>query len=349
MPTVWFWIVAVMIAAYVVLDGFDIGAGIIHLFVARTDEERRINLRAIGPVWDGNEVWLLAAGGTLYFAFPLLYASAFSGFYLPLMMVLWLLMGRGLGIELRSHLDGPVWRSFFDFVFSAASILLAIFYGAALGNVIRGVPLGADGYFFEPLWTNWRVGPNPGILDWYTVMAGVIALAVLTMHGALYIATKTEGEINARARRAASFVWPAVLILTFVSLMLTIKVNPALLTNYKEYPIALAIPVVVFASLAALFTFHMKGNEKAAFVSSAVYITFMLVGAVVGVYPNVLPAAGNPAYSLTIHNTAAPHYGLTIGLVWWAIGITLALGYFVFVYRMFKGKVQLGDGAGHGY
>src|SRR5512142_2054220 len=206
MPTIWFWIVAVMLTAYVILDGFDIGAGIIHLFVARTETERKMNLRAIGPVWDGNEVWLLAAGGTLYFAFPLLYASSFSGFYLPLMMVLWLLMGRGLSIELRSHLDGPVWRSFFDFVFSLASILLAVFYGAALGNVIRGVPLGADGYFFEPLWTNWRVGPQPGILDWYTVMAGVVALAVLTMHGALYIATKTEGEINIRARKVVSVV-----------------------------------------------------------------------------------------------------------------------------------------------
>jgi cytochrome d ubiquinol oxidase subunit II len=349
MPTLWFWIVAVMIAAYVVLDGFDIGAGIIHLFVARNDEERRINLRAIGPVWDGNEVWLLAAGGTLYFAFPLLYASAFSGFYLPLMMVLWLLMGRGLGVELRSHLEGIVWRGFFDFVFSAASILLAIFFGAALGNVIRGVPLGPDGYFFEALWTNWRVGPNPGILDWYTVMAGVVALAVLAMHGALYVATKTEGVVNERARKTASFVWPVVLALTFISLMLTINVRPALLANYKQYPIALAIPVIVFASLAALFNFHIKGKEKAAFVCSALYITFMLVGAVVGVYPNVLPASGDPAYSLTIANTAAAHYGLSIGLVWFVIGITLALGYFVFVYRMFRGKVQLREGSGHGY
>src|SRR5512142_3578105 len=157
MPTIWFWIVAVMLTAYVILDGFDIGAGIIHLFVARTDEERRINLRAIGPVWDGNEVWLLAAGGTLYFAFPLLYASAFSGFYLPLMMVLWLLMLRAIGIEFRTHLESLVWRGFFDGIFAISSILLAIFYGAALGHVIRGVPLDKTGYFFEPLWTNWRV------------------------------------------------------------------------------------------------------------------------------------------------------------------------------------------------
>jgi len=186
MPTLWFVLVALMLAVYVVLDGFDIGAGIVYLLVGRTGRERRIVLRSIGPVWDGNEVWLLAAGGTLYFAFPLLYASSFSGFYLPLMMVLWLLMLRAIGIEFRTHLDDPVWQSFLDVTFSAASVLLAIFFGAALGNVVRGVPLGSDGYFFEPLFTNWRVGPAPGILDWYTVLTGVVALATLTMHGSTW-------------------------------------------------------------------------------------------------------------------------------------------------------------------
>src|SRR5579872_11329 len=176
METLWFMIVAVMVAAYVILDGFDLGAGAIYLLVAKTNEERRKILRSIGPVWDGNEVWLLAAGGTLYFAFPQLYASGFSGFYLPLMMVLWLLMLRAIGIEFRTHIDNPVWQSLFDAVFFGSSTLLTIFYGAALGNVIRGVPLGPDGYFFEPLWTNFRVGANNGILDWYTVMAGVVAL-----------------------------------------------------------------------------------------------------------------------------------------------------------------------------
>src|SRR3954447_59818 len=176
MESIWFGIVAFMVAAYVILDGFDIGAGIIAPFIARSNDDRRTILRAIGPVWDGNEVWLLAAGGTLYFAFPLLYASSFSGFYLPLMMVLWLLMLRGLGVELRAHMDNPVWRGFFDFVFFLSSALLTIFFGAALGNVVRGVPLGTDQYFFEALWSNFRVGTNNGILDWYTVLTGLIAL-----------------------------------------------------------------------------------------------------------------------------------------------------------------------------
>src|SRR5579864_2561337 len=151
MEPVWFVLVAVMIIAYVVLDGFDLGAGVLHLLIARTEEERRTVIRTIGPVWDGNEVWLIDGGGTLYFAFPLLYASSFSGFYLPLNMVLWLLVFRAIGIEFRKHLDHNVWRDFFDAVFSLASLLLIVLFGAAFGNVLRGVPLGPDHYFFVPL------------------------------------------------------------------------------------------------------------------------------------------------------------------------------------------------------
>src|SRR5579871_6541596 len=176
METIWFCLVAVMIAVYVVLDGFDLGAGILHLVVARNDRERRLVLSSIGPVWDGNEVWLLAGGGTLYFAFPTLYASAFSGFYLPLMIVLWLLIVRGVSLELRNHIEVGVWRALLDGLFGLASGLLTIFFGAALANVLRGVPLQSDGYFFLPLWTNWQPGVHPGILDWYTVIGGLVAL-----------------------------------------------------------------------------------------------------------------------------------------------------------------------------
>src|SRR6185437_3499485 len=193
MLLIWFSLVAVMITAYVVFDGFDLGVGVLHLFIAKSDEERKLVIRTIGPVWDGNEVWLLAGGGTLYFAFPLLYASGFSGFYLPLMIVLWLLILRGIGIELRMHLETPVWQGFFDGCFALSSLLLTIFFGAALGNVIRGVPLRKDGYFFLPLWTNWNVGAQPGVLDWYTVIAGLVALVALTLHGAHYVAMKTTG------------------------------------------------------------------------------------------------------------------------------------------------------------
>jgi cytochrome d ubiquinol oxidase subunit II len=346
METLWFMIVAVMVAAYVVLDGFDLGAGAIYLGAGRTSDDRRKILRAIGPVWDGNEVWLLAAGGTLYFAFPLLYASSFSGFYLPLMMVLWLLMLRGIGIELRAHMENPVWVGFFDLIFCVSSVLLAIFFGAALGNVVRGVPLRADGYFFEPLWTNFRVGANAGILDWYTVLTGVIALVTLTAHGSLYIAVKTENELNQRVRTVALWAWPLQLILTIVGLIATCYVRPTVLDNYKQHAIGYLIPVVVFGSLGVMIYAIRKGQDKLAFVGSALYIVGMLVGAAFALYPVVLPASTDPAYNLTIYNTAAARHGLTVGITWWSIALVLALAYFTFLFRMFRGKVRL---EGEGY
>jgi cytochrome bd ubiquinol oxidase subunit II len=344
METLWFMIVAVMVAAYVVLDGFDLGAGAIYLS-QNTDDRRRI-LRAIGPVWDGNEVWLLAAGGTLYFAFPLLYASSFSGFYLPLMMVLWLLMLRGIGIELRAHMENPVWVGFFDLIFCVSSILLAVFFGAALGNVVRGVPLQADGYFFEPLWTNFQVGANTGILDWYTILTGVIALVTLTAHGSLYLAVKTEDDFNQRLRAIARRAWPVQLLLTIVGLIATTYVHPTVLDNYKQYPIGYLIPLLVFGSLGIMIYAIRKKKDKLAFIGSALYIVGMLVGAAFALYPVVLPSSSDPTRNLTIYNTAAAHHGLTVGIAWWSIGMILALGYFTFLFRMFRGKVRL---EGEGY
>ena len=181
---------------YVVLDGFDLGTGILYLKAAKTDDERRTLLAAIGPVWDGNEVWLIATGGTLFFAFPLLYASSFSGFYLPLTMVLWLLIGRALGIELRKHVNNILWKSFWDTSFAWCSILLVVFFGAALGNIVRGVPIYSEGFFFEPLWTTFTVVPDAGILDWFTVLMAIVAVFVLLVHGANYTAMKTENELT---------------------------------------------------------------------------------------------------------------------------------------------------------
>lgn len=346
METAWFMIVAFMIAAYVVLDGFDLGAGVIYLAAAKTRQERQTVMRAIGPVWDGNEVWLLAAGGTLYFAFPLLYASSFSGFYLPLMMVLWLLMLRGISIELRSHAHNPVWVGFFDVVFSLSSILLCIFFGAALGNVVRGVPLRADQYFFEPLWTNFRVGTDNGILDWYTVLTGLIAFVTLTSHGSLYVAIKAEGELNKRAQQFAKCLWPVQVLLTVLGLIATVSIRPGVLENYRHHAMGFAIPVLVFGSLAVMMHAMIKRAENAAFVASAAYIIGMLVGAAFALYPVVLPASTDPSRNLTIYNAAAGSHGLSVGFTWWILGMILALSYFFFVFRVFKGKVRL---EGEGY
>ena len=343
LPAIWFCIVAVMIAVYVVLDGFDLGAGIIHLGAARTDAERRTVIKSIGPVWDGNEVWLLAGGGALYFAFPALYASAFSGFYLPLMIVLWLLILRGASIEFRSHLDNPVWRPFWDVVFSLASALLAVFFGAALGNVVRGVPLDASGDFFLPLWTNFQPGPNPGILDWYTILVGVFALLTLTQHGALWVAYKTELEVQARAARIARLSWYGVAAFTVLVTALSFSIQPHLAEAFSAMPAGFVFPALALAGLAGVYLFSRRRQELQAFLSSAAYIIGMLTSVVFGVFPLVLPANSDPARSLTIVNASAPQYGLWIGLVWFTPGILLVLAYQTFLYRKFAGKVRAED------
>lgn len=347
MGFIWFWIVAVMLVAYVVLDGFDLGVGILHPFLARNEQERQLMLRSIGPVWDGNEVWLIAGGGTLYFAFPLLYASAFSGFYLALMIVLWLLIMRGASIELRMQINFGVWKTFFDGLFFFSSTVLAIFYGAALANVIRGVPLHADGYFFLPLWTNWRVGPQPGILDWYTVIGGVVAFVALAEHGALYLAVKTEADLQARARIFATRLWGALCIVTLVSLTGSMIARPDTLTNYKAYPLAFAVPVVVLLALFGMFQFSRKGDDRKAFACSCVYLTVMMVGAAIALYPRLLPSTTGAEYDITVAKALSGPHTLHVGLIWWAFGMCLALLYFIIVYRMFRGKVSLDSGYGH--
>lgn len=344
MQTVWFMLVAFMLAAYVMLDGFDLGVGTLHLIAARNDEERRILLRSIGPVWDGNEVWLLAAGGTLFYAFPLLYASSFSGFYLPLCIVLWLLIFRAIGIEFRMHLDNSVWRDFFDGVFSIASLLLIILFGAALGNVIRGVPLGPDHYFFVPLWTDFMPGAKPGALDWYTVLCAVVSVAVLALHGALYIVLKTTGTLNTRMRTIVRWLWPLVLLGTIGALIATVAVRPRLLDNYRAGPSGWIIPAAVIASLAAIFLYTRAGDALKAFLASCIYIIAMLAGAAFALYPVLLPSSGDPALSVTIWNASAGASSLSIGLIWWSIGMAVAIGYFVLVYTMFRGKVTAAAG-----
>ena len=346
MATLWFCLVALMVAMYVLLDGFDLGAGAIHLLVAKTDHERRQVLASIGPVWDGNEVWLLAAGGTLYFAFPQLYASGFSGFYLPLMMVLWLLILRGTSIEFRNHVHSAVWEPVWDFLFCASSLLLAVFYGAALANVVRGVPLDGSGYFFEPLWTNFRLGSETGILDWYTILVGLLALAALMMHGSLWVQMKTTGAVNSRAEGTAGVAFWAVLALTIPVTVVSFRVQPQIKANFARWPAGYILPLLAIGGVAAVKYFMAKKNERNAFLASCAYLAGMLTSVVFGVYPMVLPAR-NPAYSLSVDTAKAGQYGLKVGLVWWVLGMLLATGYFAYVYRSFAGKVSVGP-HGHG-
>ncbi|HEY9127637.1 MAG TPA: cytochrome d ubiquinol oxidase subunit II, partial [Acidobacteriaceae bacterium] len=318
------------------------------LMAARSQQERRQALASIGPVWDGNEVWLLAGGGTLFFAFPMLYASSFSGFYLPLMMVLWLLMLRGISLELRHHSTEPVWRALLDGIFVLANVLLAIFYGAALANVVRGVPIGADGYFFLPLWTDWRTGPAPGILDWYTVLGGVLALAALATHGACWLAMKTTGKLELRAQGLARKLTPLTGLLTIVSIPATVVARPASLANYQQHPVLYLAPALVAAGLWIAWSSLKRGATGRAFAGMTAYLAGMMVGAAVGVYPVLLPNVAQGGHDLTIENALAGEHTLHVGLVWWTLGILLAIGYFATVYWLFRGKVNE-DAEGYGH
>jgi cytochrome d ubiquinol oxidase subunit II len=227
-----------------------------------------------------------------------------------------------------------------DGLFGLASALLTIFFGAALANVLRGVPLQADGYFFLPLWTNWQPGPHPGILDWYTVIGGLVALVALTLHGALWLTIKTSGELEQRARRIVTPLWFVLIVLTAVSLLATIAVRPASLYNYFNYPATFIVPVGVVASLVALWLFNRKAQPVNAFLSSCLYLFFMLAGACWGVYPTLLPATTGAANDITLSRAISGPHTLAVGLVWWGIGMVLAIGYVVFVYSKFRGKVD---------
>jgi cytochrome d ubiquinol oxidase subunit II len=348
METVWFLLIAWMLAVYVVLDGFDFGAGILHLFVARDDAERRTVFASIGPVWDGNEVWLVASGGTLVFAFPRAYSAGFSGFYLPLMMALWLLILRGVSIEFRSHEANPLWRSFWDGVFAFSSTLMAVVLGAALGNVIRGVPLDASGFFAGPLFTNFRLGPHPGVLDWYTVLMGLFTVCALAGHGALYLAWKTTGPVHARSRALTVPLWSAVVVLGTIASAATAYVQPMLHAHLVARPWTWLLPVVILGSLALLFDFHRRGRELPAFLASAVFLVSMLGGAAAGLFPNILVSTLDTGYNLDVYNASVGGTGLRIGLIWWLPALLLAVGYFTYLFRSFRGKVTL-EADEHGY
>ncbi len=341
----WFCLVTLILALYVVFDGFDLGAGILHLIVARSSDERRLVLRSIGPVWDGNEVWLIAAGATIFFAFPTLYAVSFSGFYLPLMIVLWLLILRGIAIEFRGHLDSPAWTPLWDIVFSLASLALAFVFGAALGNVLRGVPMDETGRFFEPLWTDLRLSEQPGILDWYTIAVGLTAVCALTMHGALWLRLKTTGDLRRRAQAAARIGAIALGASAALTSVLTFIVQPQVLANLRENAWGVIFPAVAVGGWVAALGLTRRQRELPAFLASCICLLGMVSSAAFGIHPYVLPAVTGAQRALTAVDAATGVYGLRIGLIWWIPGMMLVGGYFVWTYRNVAGKVTLeGDG-----
>jgi cytochrome d ubiquinol oxidase subunit II len=351
----WFAIAVGSLAAYVVLDGFDFGAGALHRIVARTDAERRQVLAAIGPFWDGNEVWLLASGGVLFLAFPRVLASGLSGFYLAIMFFLWILIGRGLAIELRSHVDDPMWRSFWDTVFAVVSTVAPLLLGVALGNLVRGVPLDERGWFalplFDDFWFSRGTGPALGLLDVYTVTTGLAAVIAIQHHGALFLAWKTDGEVADRARRAARRLFPATVATWALTGLASSFVVPGGFVGVLKAPASNAAATlsmaVLLGGLVASAVARRRGNDRRAFLGSCAFIAGALGGTAAVLFPTMLRAVGDPARSLTAWNAAAAPQSLRAGLWWWPLGCGIAIGYFVLLFRLHRGRVQAGGSSGH--
>jgi cytochrome d ubiquinol oxidase subunit II len=348
MVELWFGIVAVMLTLYVVLDGFDLGAGALHLIVARTDAERRQVLAAIGPFWDGNEVWLLATGGALFVAFPQVLASGLSGFYFAIMLVLWCLILRGIAIEFRSHVREPLWRAFWDATFGLASTLLAVFFGVALGNLLRGLPLDSRGWFGLALFTNFSGRPPVGILDLYTVPVGVFALAALMLHGAAWLAWRTDAAVQARSRALAARVGLAVLVAWPLVTWATVAVNPAMFRAFATRPLAWLAFAIAVGGAVAVAEGLRRGRAGVAFIGSSCFLAGLLGATAASVFPVMLRAVPDPSLSITAFGASNDPAGLRAALKWWSLGFPLAIAYFVLLLRLHRGRaVAAAEGEGY--
>ena len=356
MELFWYIVLMTMLTVYIILDGYDFGAGIIHLFFAKTEKDKKAITNAIGPFWDANEVWLIAAGGVLFFAFPTLYASSFSGFYLPLMMILWLLIFRAIGLELRGQVHNPIWETIWDKAFGIASLLLALFFGVALGNVVRGVNLGSvvDGvstheehYFFLPLW-NPTFSPQSeqlGILDWFTVLLGVVGVVALTIHGANWIIFKTNSDLNKKLKNVVFKLNFVLLALVIVSLLIWHIIEPQPFHNFLDKPWLWVFPLITFAGLFGLFKIKTFKKDGKGFLFSSMFLFGGMTSTVASIFPKLLPSTNVVNPSLTIKSVAAHEYGLSVGVYWFAVAIVLVIAYMIIQYRVFKGKM---DDVGYG-
>ena len=340
MAELWFALLCFMLTMFVVLDGWDIGAGALHLVVAKSDAERRQVIAAIGPLWSWHEVWLVAAGGTFLLAFPELMAVAFAGFYLALWMVLWSFILRGISIEVGGHLNDALWRSAWDFVFTASNLLLAILFGTALGNVIRGVPLDETGRFSMSLFTDFRASGRVGILDWYTLSVAVFATVLLAAHGATYLRLKTVGAVHERSERLARRLWLAGSALFLVVSFETGIVRPELYQAMLQRPLAWIALVILGAGAWALWTGVRGSDERRALAGSCAIIVGLLAGAAASLFPVVLHSTLSPEHSLTAYAGATAERGLRVALIWWPVAVVLALTYFFVIMRIYAGKVR---------
>ena len=331
--TIWFLLIGALLSGYAILDGFDLGVGMLHLFV-KEDEERRTMINSIGPVWDGNEVWLVTGGGALFAAFPHVYATVFSGFYDAFILLLFMLIFRAVAIEFRSKQTMLWWRKMWDIAFSVASFLIALLMGVALANIITGIPIGPDKEF---------TGTFLSLINPYTVLVGVTTVALFMMHGAIYSVMKTDGDLQKKLRG-----WVNNTIIFFVICYATVTMTtliyyPHMVENFRAVPVLFIVALLNMLAIANIPREISKGREFRAFISSAASIAALLLLFAIGIFPNIVYSNPNPEYSLTLYNAASSEKTLTIMLIIALIGIPFVFAYTITIYWIFRGKVKIDE------
>lgn len=331
--TIWFFLIGILLVGYAILDGFDLGVGALHLLV-KDDTERRVMLNSIGPVWDGNEVWLVTGGGALFAAFPHVYATVFSGFYTALMMLLFMLIFRAVAIEFRSKRPMKWWRQMWDVAFSVASIFIAFLAGVAVGNLITGIPLDAEKEFIGTFW---------GLINPYTVLVGITTVSLFMMHGAIYGVMKTEGALQSKIRGWINNTIIFFIICYITTTMSTLIYYPHMIQHFKEFPALFVLAILNMLAIANIPREISRGKEFLAFLSSCASIAALLSLFAFGVFPNFVIASNNPEFSLNIYNAASSQKTLNIMLIIALIGIPFVLAYTISIYWIFRGKVKLNN------
>lgn len=333
LQTVWFLLIGVLLTGYAILDGFDFGVGMMHLFIAKSDHDRRVLVNSIAPVWDGNEVWLLTGGGAIFAAFPNVYATVFSGFYIALMLLLAALIVRAVSLEFRSKVESPRWRQSWDVAFAVGSMLPSLLFGVAIGNIVRGVPIGADGEYAGSFFT---------LLNPFALLAGVLSVAMFLVQGAAWLQFRTEGDLKAKSQRVG-IVSAWVLLAAWMVVTAYSRVAAPGSWNAFANPVAFLAPVVFLVSVLALPSLFRKEVPGRTFFVSSLAIAALLATVGLGLYPNMVPALGEAANSLTIYNASSSNRTLVTMLVIALAGMPVVIGYTIFIYRRFMHPVVLDE------
>ncbi len=328
---IWFLLVGVLIIGYAILDGFDLGVGVIHLFT-KDESEKRIQMNAIGPVWDGNEVWLLTGGGALFAAFPIVYATVFSGFYIAFILLLAALIFRAVSFEFRGKVNSIRWKKLWDIAFGLGSLLPSILFGVAIGNILRGIPIDENGNF---------IGSFVDLLNPYSILIGLLSLSMFTLHGAIYLTTKSEGELRDRMIKLISKIWTIFVLLYVVATFFSIFEAPYLFDRILNNPLFWILFILLLGSVLYLPVVVKSAKFFLSFILSSITIASVIGLTAVSLFPRLVPSNINLNYSLTIYNSSSTERTLFTMLIIALIGMPIVIAYTIFIYRVFKGKVEI--------